>query len=246
METKTCSKCKVEKELDQFQKYWHSTQKKERTRGYCISCFRLQKKLYKESIRKENKTQPVEDMTQPEVFEQVYDTKLFKKCKDCEEWKLIETDYYRHSKKFPNARCKECERIKESEKYYQEIEENGGHDRCPVKCGEYADRYQQEQTEGFLTLLGWKKNEKGTWWKEGFKTEEGIWVKRNSLKRGYNPRQERNDKGIIRGLRVPADIQLGIIEMYKEGHLQKDIIKRYSVCKQTIRKVVTNYLNLSK
>jgi hypothetical protein len=188
----------------------------------------------------------VEDMIQPEVIEQVYDTKLFKQCKNCEEWKLIETDYYKYSNKYSNARCKECERIKESEKYYKEIEDNGGHDRCPVQVGDYADIYQQEQTEGFLTLLGWKKNEKGIWWKEGFKTEEGIWVKRNSLKRGYNPRQERNDKGIIRGLRVPADIQLGIIDMYKEGHLQKDIIKRYSVCKQTIRKVVTNYLNLSK
>lgn len=243
---KMCSKCKVEKELDQFQKYWHSTQQKERIRGYCISCFYEQKRLYKQSIRKENKTQPVEDMTQPEVIEQVYDTNLFKQCKDCKEWKLTDIDFYRYSKKSSNARCKDCEREIEKQKYYQELDDKGGHDMCPAKVGVYADHYQQEQTEGFLTLLGWKKNSSGTWWKEGFKTEEGIWIKRNGLKRGYNPRDERSDKGVIRGLRVPADIQLGIIDMYKEGHLQKDIIKRYSVCKQTIRKVVTNYLSQSK
>ena len=243
---KMCSKCKVEKELDQFQKYWHSTQQKERIRGYCISCFYEQKRLYKESIKKEKIIPPVEDIPQPAILETEYDTDIFKLCKECQEWKLIDTDFYRHSKKFPNARCKDCEREIEKQKYYDEIEQNGGHDRCPVKVGVYADRFQQEQTETFLTALGWKKNDSGTWWKEGFKTEEGIWVKHNGLKRGYKPREERNDKGVIRGLRVPADIQLGIIDMYKEGSLQKDIIQKYSVCKQTIRKVVTNYLNQSK
>jgi hypothetical protein len=178
--------------------------------------------------------------------EPIYDTKLFKVCKECKEWKLIDEDFYRHSKKWSNARCKECERKIETEKYYQEIEDNGGHDRCPTKVGVYADIYQQEQTESFLTLLGWKKSDEGVWWKEGFKTQDGLWLKRNSQKKGYTPRQERNDRGIIRGLRVPEDIQLGIIDMYKQGSLQKDIIKRYSVCKQTIRKVVTNYLNQSK
>jgi hypothetical protein len=243
---KICSKCNVEKELDQFQKYWHSTQQKERTRGYCTSCYYEQKKLYKESIRNKKIIQPVEDMTPPVVIEPVYDTNLFKCCKECGEWKLIDTDFYRHSKKWPNARCKECEREIEKQKYEQEIEDKGGHDMCPVKVGVYADKYQQEQTEGFLTALGWKKSENGVWWKEGFKTPEGIWLKRNNKGRKYKGRVIRGDKGIIRGIRVPEDIQLGIIEMYKEGSFQKDIIKKYSVCKQTIRKVIANYLSQSK
>jgi len=180
------------------------------------------------------------------MTEPIYDTSLFKCCKECKEWKLIDEDFYRHSKKFPNARCKECEREIEKQKYYQEIEDNGGHDMCPVKVGVYADRFQQEQTESFLTLLGWKKSDDGVWWKEGFKTQDGMWLKRNGNGRSYKVITNRSDKGVVRGLRVPADIQDGIIQMYNEGCLQKDIIKRYSVCKQTIRKVIANYLNQSK
>jgi hypothetical protein len=125
-------------------------------------------------------------MKEPEVIEPVYDTTLFKFCPDCNEWKLIENNFYRHSKRFPNARCKECERKKDKDEYWEKLEAKGGHDMCPVKPGHYSDVWQQEQTEGFLTVLGWKKTEEGVWWKEGFKTAEGVWLKRNGKLRRHN------------------------------------------------------------
>ena len=238
---KTCSKCKVEKELDQFEKYYHSTQKAERIRGYCKSCFRLQKKLYKESIKNKKIIQPVV----PESIEIVYDTNTHKQCVDCLEWKEIDTNFYRNSKKASSKRCKKCQNEIDKKKYYDKIDQKSGHDLCPQKPGVYADHYQQEQTEEFLTLLGWKKSENNTWFKEGWKTPEGEWLKYNSRrrKRGTKPR---TDKGTFRGLRVPAEIQKGIIEMYINNHKQIDIIKQYHVCKQTIRKVILKYLSQSK
>jgi hypothetical protein len=245
METKTCSKCKVVKELDQYEKYFHSTQNKERIRGYCKSCFRQQQRIVKQNIRNKKITQPVEDMTQPEVLPIEYDTTIFKQCSTCETWKLISTDFYSYSKNACNKNCKKCENKIRSDRYYEELEAKGGHDMVPRLPGIYADHYQQEQTEGFLTLLGWTKSPEGVWWKEGYKTAGGIWLKNNGRKKKRID-VPRSDKGIIRGIRVPKEIQDGIVDMYKNNHKQKDIIKQYHVCKQTIRKVINNYQNLSK
>lgn len=244
---KRCSKCDVEKELDEFDRYFHRKQNRERIRGYCKSCFRLQKKQYKESIKNKKIIPPVEDMTPPEVFEPVYDTTIFKKCKECQEWKLIEVDYYRHSKKFPNARCKECERKIETEKYYQEIEDNGGHDRCPVKVGVYCDEIQESQTKEFLTLLGWKQNSSGTWWKEGFKTEEGIWIKRNNngrRKREFtleNTPDIKNPNHLNKRV-FDNDIIDGIMDMYNEGKSFPKIMERFKLSKYLICRIINEHL----
>jgi hypothetical protein len=242
---KTCSKCNVEKELDQYEKYYHSTQKKERIRGYCKSCFNEQKRLYRESIINKKITQPVEDMTQPEVLPIEYDTSIYKLCPSCETWKVIDEDFYRYSKKACNKNCKKCENKSRKERYDQVLDNKAGHDMCPVRVGIYADHYQQEQTEEFLTLLGWTKSPEGVWFKEGFKTAGGIWLKNNGRKRkmSFDVQSPRSDKGVIRGIRVPKEIQDGIVEMYKNNHKQKDIILKYHICKQTIRKVITNYQN---
>ena len=240
---KICSKCNVEKELDQYEKYYHSTQKKERIRGYCKSCFRQQQKIVKQNIRNKKITQPVEDMTQPEVLPIEYDTSIYKLCVGCDEWKVMDIDFYRYSKKSCNKKCKKCENKERSDRYHQELEDKGGHDMCPQRPGIYSDHYQQEQTEGFLTALGWTKSEEGIWWKEGFKTAGGIWLKNNGRKKKRAFDVPRIDKGVIRGLRVPKEIQDGIIEMYKNNNKQIEIVKKLHVCKQTIRKVITNYQN---
>jgi hypothetical protein len=120
---KICSKCKVEKELDQFHKYFHSTQNKERIRGYCKSCFRHQQRIVKQNIRNKKITQPVEDMTQPEVLPIEYDTSIYKFCIGCDEWKVIDTDFYRYSKKTCNKRCKKCENKIRSDMYYDDKED---------------------------------------------------------------------------------------------------------------------------
>jgi hypothetical protein len=246
METKTCSKCKVVKELEQFDKYFHSTQNKERIRGYCKSCFRQQQRIVKQNIKNKKITQPVEDMTQPEVLPIEYDTSIYKFCIGCNEWKVIDTDFYRYSKKACNKRCKKCENKIRSDMYYEELDAKGGHDMAPQRPGIYADHYQQEQTEGFLTLLGWTKSDEGVWWKEGFKTAGGIWLKNNGRKRMRAFDVPRSDKGVTRGLRVPKEIQDGIVEMYKNNHKQIEIVKTLHVCKQTIRKVINNYQNQSR
>ena len=54
-----CSKCNIEKEADQYQTYFHSTQNKLRTRRICNSCFKEQKSIYRENIKNKKIIEPV-------------------------------------------------------------------------------------------------------------------------------------------------------------------------------------------
>jgi hypothetical protein len=150
---KVCTKCKIEKELDQYQKYFHSTQQKWRVRGECTDCH------YKTKLIRKN----------PELYYQNHPE--YKKCKTCSTWKL-QDQFHFHSKvtgvRFTS--CKECQKETDRIKYNQELEDNGGSNIISSKPNQYKDKHQKEQTFMVMEVLGYIYYEdKGIWLKPGTK-----------------------------------------------------------------------------
>ena len=48
---KVCTKCRKEKDIEEFNEYWHSTFAKHYRRGYCRDCESEAKKKYKDGVR---------------------------------------------------------------------------------------------------------------------------------------------------------------------------------------------------
>lgn len=202
MEIKTCSKCKSDLPLSEYQTYFHSKVNKHFTRGHCTKC------LY--STRKKNKmdrllnstkiVQPVPLKQEPKVSKKI-NTKE-KICVTCNEVRTID-DYYAN-----RLTCKKCCLEKEykyrTEKTYKNLHKNGGSLRVPTKPGKFHDEYQKHYTHEILLAMGWKLNEEnGKWWKEGIKTKDGLFinvkkpVKTNYFPPKYYTLEEKLEKVII-------------------------------------------------
>jgi hypothetical protein len=150
---KICTKCKVEKELDQYYKYYHSSQQKWRVRGECTDCF------IKTRLKRKN----------PNLYYK--NNPDYKKCKTCSTWKL-QDEFHFHSRvtgtRFTS--CKICQRESERTKTQQELEDNGGSILIPRKPNEYKDKWQKEQTFMVMEVLGYIYDEgTGIWTKPGVK-----------------------------------------------------------------------------
>ena len=148
-----CSKCNVEKDETNYQKYFHSTQNKWRVRKECTEC------LYKTRLKRKN----------PELYYQ--SNPDYKKCNVCQEWKTLD-QYYFH-KRTTNTKfgeCAECHREKDRRERIEYLENNGGADRILQTPNEYMDEYQKKQTFFVMELLGYIYNEEaGVWTKPGIK-----------------------------------------------------------------------------
>jgi len=150
---KVCTKCEKEKELDQYQKYFHSSQQKWRVRGECTDCY------YKTRLKRKN----------PNLYYENHPD--YKKCKTCSTWKLVD-EFHFHSRvtglRF--TECKLCQNEKDKIKYQQELEENGGSIKVPAKPNNYKDKWQKEQTFMVMEVLGYIYDEgTGIWTKPGVK-----------------------------------------------------------------------------
>jgi len=147
-----CTVCDKDKELNQFQTYWHSTQQKMRQRKQCTEC------LYNIRLKKKN----------PEKYYQ--NNPDYKKCNTCSEWKLVETEYYhRHGKPYMN-RCRECELTLERSKRKEYLMEHCGSEKVSPKPNHYADEYQKACTFHLMEIMGYTFDEPtGIWIKPGYK-----------------------------------------------------------------------------
>jgi hypothetical protein len=175
METKICSKCKVEKELDQYENYWHSTQQKTRTRGYCKVCMEKQKKAYR---LKRNGIEYIPTY-QPDYIKY---PDLYKKCIKCLEYLLIDSNFYVYKKNnWIASTCKQCQKRIDKENYQRTI---GTSNLYPMRPNEYHDEEQRLATFGIMERMGFTFNkDKGIWWKDGFRTEDGIFMNVTGTKR---------------------------------------------------------------
>lgn len=246
-----CSKCNLEKEEDQYASYFHSKQNKIRTRRICKSCFNLQKKQYRENLIKEKIIQqdplyiyskPVltptpEPLVEPEVFIDM-DTKVCSKCFEDKPY----SEFYIHSQtKKPFSRCKRCELDGDSERYRQQIEEQGGSDRVRSRPGEWIDEYQRENVEGFLKVLGWKHNGQH-WYKEGVRGIDGVWERMRGMKKYRKPSRHRTAPATERLKSQAADI----VKLREAGETLITISGIYNTSIPTLYKVINEYYEAQK
>ena len=233
MEIKTCSKCKSNLPLTEFQTYYHSTQKKTFIRGHCTKCFY--------STRKKNKmdrllipteiVQPVVLKEEPEILK-IKDIKQ-KTCITCNQIKSVD-DYYT-SRLVCKKCCLEKEHKYRTEKTYINLDKNGGSMRVPNKPGKFHDEYQRHYTHEILLAMGWKLNEENNkWWKDGIKTKDGLFINlrkplptKHRLK--YFSIEEKLEKLII------------IIEERKKGKTYTEIGKIIDVSPPTACKWLKEY-----
>ena len=101
-----CTKCFIDKPVEEYYTYYHSTQKKQRTRKYCKSCYKNQKRLYKESIKTKKIMEPVSVIEEPVVLEPQPVEQInplstnpdYRLCRTCQKYKHSMDDYYHHGK----------------------------------------------------------------------------------------------------------------------------------------------------
>lgn len=250
-----CTKCKVEKELDQFQRYWHSTQQKHRIRKECTECLYKQRnerkrlkrlenlKLIQVSI-KEEIVQPVVPELEPEVSIDYSTNKDYKQCRTCQEY-VHKDKFYHHKSRIRTTYldCKSCinkkEAIRAKKDREKELEKNGGSFQHKVNPGEWIDEYQKKATYNILKSLGWKLNEEnGIWWKEGIKTPDGVFInvktKGKTNKKyifGEYPEIIRTEK--------KKEMYDKMVQLRLDGYTYKDIGYKFGISETTAHKWLT-------
>jgi hypothetical protein len=243
-----CNKCNIDKELDQYYTYYHSTQQKYRTRKICLFCYNYQKRKRRETIKEEKIIEPTpvkiiptptptpEPFIEPEVFiDMDIDTKV---CYTCKIEKPL-TDFYIHTQTGkPFTHCKRCESDKGNREYRQYIEDNGGSDKVRKYPGQWVDSYQQENVEGFLKVIGWKHNG-NHWYKEGVRSgEDGVWERMRGMKKYRRPPATPKKSPVLERLMKHID---DIIKLRKEGMTFSKISYIYNTSSPYITKVITKY-----
>ena len=146
-----CNVCNKDKELNQFQTYWHSTQQKMRTRKQCTECY-----YNNRLIRKD-----------PEKY--YSNNPKYHKCNTCKDWKEKKC-FYSTNGEIYNNRCKICTRELEQRKRQEYLEQSCGSDKILTKPNKYSDEYQKACTHQLMKALGYTFDEPtGIWVKHGVK-----------------------------------------------------------------------------
>jgi len=223
-----CTKCGIDKPDYEFSSYWHSSQKRRRTRRYCKTCFKEQQSVYKESIRNKKITQPVSP--EPPTIDNSNNPNYYN-CIDCEEWKLL-TDFYLHKTGKPiTKRCKLCQKKLDQREADEKRRDNGGSMMVPKIPNTYFDHYQKSNTFELMQLLGYLFDEEtGIWWKEGVKhivNGQPVFI-------NIKKRKRKNQK------LTEEDCRL-IHKLYNDGHNYKEIAKMTSRNPSTVYKRLVEY-----
>ena len=217
---KICSKCKIERNENEYYTYWHSTQQKYRTRLICVICTREQSKQYK--LNRKNKSAVIEEPTQT--------------CPQCKK-DLPLTSYYESGRGRKGRYCKSCIRKNQNDKNYRKVMSEGGSERVPVQPNKYVDEHQKAQTFMVLERLGWVYNDNGVWSKEGVKTKDNHWL--NIIPSGY---KKRRPSGILvrkkHGVYKYID---EIVRQKEEGMTYEDLAYIYCCSHTTLRTIINTH-----
>lgn len=158
-----CNVCNIEKEDNQFQKYWHSSQNKFRIRKQCTSCFYAKRKKV-----------PVEEKP---IEPDYSNDPLYRFCVTCNTYQL-KTNYYNYQKKY----CKNCYkkmRVDQDviDRQKEILETCGGLDYFN-EPNQYKNDIQKGCLFSLMEAMGWSFNESnGIWHKPNFKGPNGEWYK---------------------------------------------------------------------
>ena len=147
-----CTVCDKDKEINQFQTYWHSTQNKMRRRKQCTECY------YNNRLKRKN----------PDKY--YSNNPNYHKCNTCAEWKVIDDFYQKLTGKIYSNRCRVCTKILDDKERDERLLDTCGGDRIPMKPNVYANKIQKECTFDMMKLLGYTFDEAtGVWVKPGYK-----------------------------------------------------------------------------
>lgn len=243
-----CSKCKIDKPADQFYTYWHSTQKKHRTRRICFDCVNEQKKEYRLKI-KEEKDKLIEvsiptEIIQPDepelIVEDFENNPDYKYCPECETYKILSEFYKSNQTGKLFKKCKACHNInvKEASRlYWDEKRRTIGCERVSVKPNTYLDEVQKEQTFWLMELLGWTYNDNGVWSKEGIKDKDKNWPNLKCKKKNFKTKPI--------GVKKEIDINK-VIQLINNGWSYKSICEKLDCSKPTLMKRLNEYYRNEK
>lgn len=147
-----CTVCDQDKEIKQFQTYWHSTQNKMRTRKQCTECY-YQLRLKKKDPEKYYSNNP-----------------NYHKCNTCAEWKVINDFYQTSTGRIYSNRCRVCTKKLDDERRDIKLINNCGGEKVSPRPNVYSDKYQKQCTFEMMELLGYTFDEPtGVWVKPGYK-----------------------------------------------------------------------------
>jgi hypothetical protein len=182
-----CIICEQDKPISFFDTYVNSQNKRTYTRKQCSACWKAKR-------RKPEVPRPPKEIIQPRASNEEIEAlpikqvvpEGYKQCRTCKEVLPYATHFPPFSKKHTHPDCIPCRRVIDKAKRdadrIEHLETHGGSERIPPKPGTYADEYQKQYLFDVLTAFGWSYNdEKELWYKEGFKTKDGEWVRNNGL-----------------------------------------------------------------
>jgi ribosome-binding protein aMBF1 (putative translation factor) len=239
---KECTKCKELKPIEQYEKYFHSTQNTYRIRGYCKSCFSQQKKKYRQGIKEQKIIQPVSDIEEIEVIpevveivpEVILDPTINKECKNCHIIRPLDRFYNKKGRRDKIGKmpvCKACYAVMYRDKRKKPERDK---EKVKLKPNHYWGELQRQDTFELMLALGWSFNEEnGKWWKEGIKTSDGLFINITKKVKRKKHRQRR---------RLFNDEQIEtIFIMTKRGLSQQDIADKMNVSQATIGNYLRRY-----
>jgi hypothetical protein len=213
-----CTKCGVDKDETNYQKYFHSTQQKWRTRKECTDCY------YKTRLKRKN----------PDLYYK--NNPNYKKCNTCGVNKVLE-QYYFHCKAKDQrfGRCIECQRKKDREQSKLKKEEQGGSLLVLMKPNTYVDEYQKENTFQLMKSIGWSFNEEnGVWWKEGIKSKDGVFINIPvTVKKIYRRRPPKKQQP-----KYSQEVIDGMKQLRKKGETLQSIADKYDCSPPTVIKYI--------
>jgi len=212
-----CTKCGINKPIDQYDSYFHSTQQKFRIRRYCKACYKKQKDEYK----LKNKLEQNPDL-------QYENNPYYTKCKRCDTWRH-KNEYYLSKGKVNYALCKSCASQKEREYRKEYLKENCGSDFVHASPNHFTDNYQKECVFGIMQDLGYLYDDStGIWTKPGWK--EIVDGK---------PRFLHINKKRKKGKRLTKEDKEKVSQLYNDGYSVEFISTEIGISSTTIYRYVT-------
>lgn len=230
---KICNKCKVEREDNEFDKYWHSTRQQFYIRGICNPCMREGYKQYKLKVK------------QDKLLLDIHNNPDYKQCSSCMEYKTLHEFYLSKTKKTVKM-CKSCYVKHYKEKAQQKMDDNGGPDTYYKEPDRYTSQLQKDQVFMVMESIGWTYVD-GVWFKKGIKELiDGNIVWPNIIP---TIKKEKKRPLIPHGRKIKSGVWNNtekIVKMIEEGYTYFDVAETFDCSHTTIRSVVTRYRNEKK
>lgn len=165
---------------------------------------------------------------------------MLKTCKICDDVKEIELFYHRktNNKIYYRNTCKDCYNKSVKKRVRKNRLDEGGSTRVKPNPNTYMDKVQKQQTFEFLLACGWKFNEeKGIWYKEGIKDDNGNFLNLKPINKKYYRSPNRKYKY--------AHLLDKMLEMYTVKKFSYNhIATLLNVNSSTVRKMITKELKL--